>query len=114
MWTDKQDVRFTPCMKGMLGRKEEAQMSSEAYSEILKSLSLGKSKKFASNIASEVVAKGLRMKDYQRAMEAVAACPDIREDLTAPIKARIQEGTYKVDAYEFADKLMKKYYETRR
>jgi negative regulator of flagellin synthesis FlgM len=95
-------------------RKEEVQMSSEAYSEIFKSIALGRSKKFANNVASEVVAKGLRMKDYQKAMEAVAACPDVREDLTAPIKAKIQEGTYKVDASDFADKLMRKYQETRR
>lgn len=89
-------------------------MSSEAYSEIFKSIALGRSKKFANNVASEVVAKGLRMKDYQKAMEAVAACPDVRENLTAPIKAKIEEGSYEVDASEFADKLIRRYQEIRR
>ena len=32
-------------------------------------------------------------KDFQTAKAAVAAAPDIREELTAPIKARIQNGT---------------------
>ena len=36
-------------------------------------------------------------KDFQTAKAAVAAAPDIREELTAPIKARIQNGTYGVD-----------------
>jgi len=88
--------------------KEEVQMSSEAFSEIFKARKIGRSKHLAGNIASEIAAMGLRMKDYQVAMEAVAACADIREDLTAPIKKRIQEGTYKVTAEEFAEKLMRK------
>lgn len=52
-------------------------------------------------------------KDYQTAKAAVASAPDIREDLTASIKAKIQNGTYSVDTSTFADKLLKKYEEMR-
>lgn len=52
-------------------------------------------------------------KDIQTAKAAVAGSPDIREELTAPIKARIQQGTYSVDNESFAEKLLKKYEEMR-
>ena len=52
-------------------------------------------------------------KDIQTAKQAVANSSDIREDVTAPIKAQIQAGTYEVSAESFADKLMKKYEEMR-
>ena len=52
-------------------------------------------------------------KDIQTAKAAVAGSPDIREELTAPIKARIQDGTYAVDNGSFADKLLQKYEEMR-
>lgn len=52
-------------------------------------------------------------KDIQNAKAAVASAPDIREELTAPIKARIQDGTYEVSNESFAEKLMQKYKEMR-
>ena len=52
-------------------------------------------------------------KDFQTARAAVAGSPDIREELTAPIKAKIQSGTYSVDNESFAEKLLKKYEEMR-
>lgn len=52
-------------------------------------------------------------KDFQTAKSAIAGAPDIREELTAPIKAKIQSGTYSVDNETFADKLLKKYEEMR-
>lgn len=52
-------------------------------------------------------------KDLRTAKAAVAASAEIREDVTAPIKARIQSGSYQVDAESFADKLMMKYAEMR-
>ena len=45
-------------------------------------------------------------KDVQSAKAAVAKAPDIREDVVAPIKERIKNGTYEVDINSFADKLM--------
>ncbi len=40
---------------------------------------------------------------------AIAKVPDVREDVTAPIKAQIQNGTYGVDNMTFAEKLMSKF-----
>lgn len=52
-------------------------------------------------------------KDIQTAKAAVAGSPDIREELTAPIKTQIQNGTYSVDNASFAEKLLQKYEEIR-
>ncbi|MGN1147721.1 MAG: flagellar biosynthesis anti-sigma factor FlgM [Lachnospiraceae bacterium] len=52
-------------------------------------------------------------KDIQTAKAAVAASPDVREDVTAPIKASIAAGTYEVSTDSFADKLLAKYEEMR-
>lgn len=52
-------------------------------------------------------------KDIQTVKAAIASAPDIREELTAPIKARIQDGTYGVSNESFAEKLMQKYTEMR-
>ena len=50
-------------------------------------------------------------KDIQVAKNAVSAADDIREELTAPIKASIANGTYQVSGESFAEKLMQKYEE---
>lgn len=50
-------------------------------------------------------------KDIQTAKAAVAGSPDIREDLVASIKAKIQNGTYEVSTEDFAEKLMRKFEE---
>lgn len=47
-------------------------------------------------------------KDIRAAQAAVAGAPGIREELTAPIKAQIQNGTYSVDSASFAEKLLQK------
>ena len=47
-------------------------------------------------------------KDYNVAKPAVAAAPDIREDLVADIKERIKNGTYDVSPEDFAEKLISK------
>lgn len=52
-------------------------------------------------------------KDIQAAKAAVAGSPDIREELTAPIKERVQNGTYEVSNESFAAKLLSKYEEMR-
>ena len=50
-------------------------------------------------------------KDIQIAKNAVAAAPDIREDVVAPIRAAVTNGTYQVSAESFAEKLLQKYEE---
>ncbi|MBR1476520.1 MAG: flagellar biosynthesis anti-sigma factor FlgM [Lachnospiraceae bacterium] len=52
-------------------------------------------------------------KDFQTAKAAVAQASDIREDITAPIKEKINNGTYSVDTGSFAEKLLAKYEELR-
>ena len=47
-------------------------------------------------------------KEIRAAQAALAEAPDVREDRTAPVKAKIQNGTYHVDAASFAQKLMQK------
>ena len=42
-------------------------------------------------------------KDIQIAKNAVAAAPDIREDVVAPIRAAVTNGTYQVSAESFAE-----------
>ena len=54
-----------------------------------------------------------RGRDFQIAKAAVQASPDIREELTAPIKERVQSGTYSVETATFAEKLLQKYEEMR-
>lgn len=52
-------------------------------------------------------------RDIQTAKAAVAAAPDIREELTATIKTQVKNGTYAVDTASFAEKLLQKYEEMR-
>jgi len=47
--------------------------------------------------------------DFQLVMKAAKAAqniPDIREDVIAPIKERLDSGTYEVDSRSIADKLL--------
>lgn len=52
-------------------------------------------------------------KDIQSTKAALSNVPDVREDLVASVKARIDNGTYQVSAESFAEKLMQKYGEMR-
>lgn len=92
-------------------------MRIEAYTQvqqIYQSQKVSQSKKAtAAAQANDQLQISSRGKDYQTAKAAVASAPDIREELTASIKAKIQSGTYSVDTSTFADKLLKKYEEMR-
>lgn len=48
-------------------------------------------------------------KDFQVAKNAVKNSPDIREDVVADIKNRMDAGTYQVDSDSFAEKLFERY-----
>jgi len=48
-------------------------------------------------------------KDIQVAKQAVANTADVREDLVASVKERINNGTYEVDGSSLAEKLYQKY-----
>ena len=53
------------------------------------------------------------VRDMQIAKEAARAASDIREEVTAPLKASIEAGTYHVSTESFADKLFSEYEEMR-
>lgn len=50
-------------------------------------------------------------KDLAVAKQAVKNAPDVRESVTAPLKASIDAGTYSVSGEDFASKLLAKYEE---
>lgn len=50
-------------------------------------------------------------RDYQIAKQAVANASDIREDKVAELKKKVDSGNYKVDAGDFASKLLEKFNE---
>ncbi len=91
-------------------------MRIEAYTQVQKLYDTNKAKKAAVgssvNVSDKLQLSSLG-KDIQWAKKAVAESNDVREDVVAPIKARIQSGTYEVSADSFADKLIQKFEELR-
>lgn len=89
-------------------------MRIEAYTQVQQLYSTNKTRKAekATSVSRkdqlEISSFG---KDLQAAKAAISAAPDVREDITAPIKTSIQNGTYSVDEGSFADKLLAKYNE---
>ncbi len=87
-------------------------MRIEAYSQInqiystKKTMSTSKTNSVSRTDQVQISSFG---KDLQTLKQAVANAPDVREDVTAPIKASINSGTYQVSSSDFADKLMEKY-----
>lgn len=91
-------------------------MRIEAYTQVqqmYQTKKVNKSQQTGSVSRTDQVQISSLGKDIQTAKAAVAASPDIREDLTASIKAKVQNGTYSVDNGTFAAKLLQKYEEMR-
>lgn len=89
-------------------------MRIEAYTQVQQLYNAKKPAKVqgkATVAASDQIQISSIGKDIQIAKNAVAAADDIREELTAPIKASIANGTYQVSGESFAEKLMQKYEE---
>ena len=87
-------------------------MRIEAYTQVQQVYNTTKSpKSFKINAASvrDAVQISQMGKDIQNAKQAVASTPDVREEIVAPLKASIQEGTYSVSNESFANKLLEKY-----
>ena len=91
-------------------------MRIEAYTQVQKVYDTKKTAKTQPKSSSGVSDK-LQIssigKDIQTAKQALAAGSDIREDVTAPIKERMKDGTYAVSTDSFTDKLLKQYEEMR-
>lgn len=91
-------------------------MRIEAYTQVqqlYQSQKVNKAQKLAAAARTDKVQISSFGMGIQAAKATVAEAPDIREELTAPIKERIQNGTYQVSNADFADKLMQKYEEMR-
>ena len=89
-------------------------MRIDAYSQVQQLYNAKKPVKVQGNTkstASDQIQISSIGKDIQVAKNAVAAADDIREELTAPIKAGIANGTYQVSGESFAEKLLQKYEE---
>ncbi|MBR6326724.1 MAG: flagellar biosynthesis anti-sigma factor FlgM [Lachnospiraceae bacterium] len=90
-------------------------MRIEAYNQvqsIYQAQKVNKAQKTApaSHVADRVSISSFG-KDMATAKAAVKNAPDVRADVTAPIKAQIDAGTYSVSTESFAAKLMAKYQE---
>jgi len=94
--------------------REESNMRVEAYTQVQQ---LYQTKKTGRVQASGSVPRADKLqistlgREFQTAKTALAGTPDIREEMTAPIKARVQNGTYSVDNTAFAEKLYRKFEE---
>lgn len=91
-------------------------MRIEAYTQVqqvYRAQNTKKNQKTSSVSFSDQVQISSVGKDIQTAKAAVAEAPDIREEITAPLKASIQAGTYQVSGESFAQKLLEKYEEMR-
>lgn len=88
-------------------------MRIEAYNQIQQIYSSRKINKNANvsksgGLRDEVQISSLGQ-NLQAVKKAVKDAPDVREELTAPLKASIKAGTYQVSGESFADKLMAKF-----
>lgn len=91
-------------------------MRVEAYSKVqqlYQSHKTVKEQKINSTSQSDQLQISSFGKEIQIAKAALAGSPDVREELTAPIKEKIANGTYSVDTSTFAEKLLQKYEEMR-
>lgn len=89
-------------------------MRIEAYTQIQQlynTKKTSKAQKTRENSASDQIHISNIGKDFQTAKAAVDASSDIREELVAPIRTAIQNGTYDVSGESFAEKLLQKYEE---
>lgn len=87
-------------------------MRIEAYSQVQQlysSKNTNKLKKESTKSFSDQLQISSVGKDIQTAKQAVKNSPDVREDMTAEIKNRIDAGTYSVSSGSFAEKLFEKY-----
>lgn len=87
-------------------------MRIEAYTQVQQVYNLSKTTQARKTAKAEVTDKvqiSSSGKDFQSIKAALAATPDVREEITTPIKERIQNGTYEVSTESFAEKLFQKY-----
>lgn len=91
-------------------------MRIEAYTQIQQLYKTNKAQKSQKNAgvsgADQLQISSLG-KEFQLAKAAVAGSPDIRDEVTAPIKEKIQKGAYEVGSESFAERLLGRFQEMR-
>ena len=89
-------------------------MRIEAYTQVQQiygAKNRAKTQSTAKNAGTDRIHISSIGKDIQTAKNAVAAAEDVRNEIVAPIKAGIANGTYQVSSESFAEKLLKQYEE---
>lgn len=87
-------------------------MRIEAYNQITQVYNAGKAAKVKSGEGAkerDQVQISQAGRDYQVAKQAVAESADIRENRVAKLKTDIASGNYKIEAGDFASRLIEKY-----
>ncbi|MBQ0027894.1 MAG: flagellar biosynthesis anti-sigma factor FlgM [Lachnospiraceae bacterium] len=88
-------------------------MRIEAYTQVQQLYNKNSTKQLKKETGSSRFSDQLQIssmgKDIQIAKQAVAGAADIREDLVASIKSRVDNGTYEVDSTSLAERLYQKY-----
>ncbi len=89
-------------------------MRIEAYTQVQKlysAKSASKGAKTEKTSRADAVEISNTGKDFQAVKRAVEESADIREEVVAPIRAKIKSGTYQVSGESFAEKLLEKHNE---
>ena len=58
-------------------------------------------------VAKEKVDISAQARDIQQAKKVIAGTPDVREERVRELKARIEQGTYKINTEKIAEKMVK-------
>ena len=87
-------------------------MRVDAFAQIQSMYNLGNKNKQVKSETTKSFSDQLQIssigKDLRTAKQAVASSADVREDLVADIKSKIDAGTYSVDSDSLAEKLFAK------
>jgi negative regulator of flagellin synthesis FlgM len=88
-------------------------MRVDAFAQIQSMYNLGNKNKQVKTETNKSFSDQLQIssigKDLRTAKQAVASTSDVREDLVADIKSKIDAGTYSVDSDSLAEKLFAKF-----
>ncbi len=88
-------------------------MRVDAFAQIQTMYNLGNKNKQVKTETTKSFSDQLQIssigKDLRTAKQAVASSADVREDLVADIKSKIDAGTYSVDSDSLAEKLFAKF-----
>ena len=88
-------------------------MRIDAFAQIQSMYNLGNKNKQVKSETTKSFSDQLQIssigKDLRTAKQAVASSADVREDLVADIKSKIDAGTYSVDSDSLAEKLFAKF-----